>query len=136
FSLIFPRAHFMQIHAHPPITHPAARGGRGGAAPLIAGEGLDTSFGIHDILKRWDPWRKAFGDLPVRSTWSLAPNRPQYAPPSAQDEKGLLGWFCDSLKLEKPRLVDESALEDKRRNFDPASRQHRQFDQLVAFTQK
>ena len=30
----------------------------------------------------------------------------------------------------------QNAVEDKRKNFDPAARHKRQFDQLVAFTQK
>jgi dienelactone hydrolase len=55
-------------------------------------------------------------------------------------DTGEYGWFqlvadlSEGKELLQPGL--EHALTDKRKNFDPAVRHKRQFDQLVAFTQK
>src|SRR5262245_32707894 len=46
YRLIASRRLLAESRAHPPITHPVARAGRGGAAPLGEIEGLESSFGI------------------------------------------------------------------------------------------
>jgi cephalosporin-C deacetylase-like acetyl esterase len=47
-----------------------------------------------------------------------------------------LPWFLKALAGVDRFVSEEDAPKDRRKDFDPAVRQHRQFDQLVAFTQK
>ncbi len=90
---------------------PAVRPGRGGAAPgaiIPLGEQEDDME-----LLRYDHLMKG------------RPKRKEY--------QHLHKIFLERLLLRKD---DETSLTDRRKHFDPAPRQKRQFDQLVAFTQK
>ncbi len=54
YELIAPRHLLSEGWPHPPIVHPAARSGRGGAAPAGGVNGLDVSFTIaRDFPERW-----------------------------------------------------------------------------------
>src|SRR5262249_37013337 len=108
---------------------PAPRSGRSGAAPgRLPLPALDEE--IAELKRAPGLWPK---------------NAP-YMEPFGDFEDGIIGdttqhefirFLCgvDTRQVNPPK-ADGKLLTDLRKNFAPAVRQHRQFDQLVAFTQK
>jgi dienelactone hydrolase len=128
-DLIVPRKLIIERSKGPELAGPpAARAGRGGAAP-----GRLASPDPHAVALELERSRAASG-------LKLDPqNRPVMVP---EGNGGLPGdWaalfeFLHSLSRPQDPLVQGGPPTDTRKHFDPAERQHRQFDQLVAFTQK
>jgi dienelactone hydrolase len=98
------------------------KGGRGQAAP-----GTIKAISQADVQREWQRFR-ALVDRPVVRRGLLEVEADRY------------GWvsLLDALtgKPFAPEVKPESAVTDNRKNFDPAPRHKRQFDQLVAYTQK
>jgi dienelactone hydrolase len=128
-SLILPRRLYIEWSNPPNISGPPpAQQGRGGAAPgkitldyALAGKEID------DEIRRAESY---FGKLP-RTLFPYHLVNPTHRP----DTNGLGSFLKFLTGTEK--VQDEGPIpSDSRRHFDPAARQKRQFDQLVAFTQK
>jgi dienelactone hydrolase len=94
--------------------------GKGGAAP-----GTLQPIKAADAAAEWKRFRTNYGLLPE--------------PDLIMNTLGEYGWqrllIGLSDKYDGAEAL-ESVVTDKRKNFDPAARHKRQFDQLVAFTQK
>lgn len=110
------RLRIVEVTPHPPIVHPKVRDGRGGAAPLGGVSGLQTAFSLED--KNDDKANIGDGDY---MRVANAPNT--------------LMAFCRAMQLPEP-AKHLTPLVDARKNFRPEARQQRQFDQLVAFSQR
>jgi hypothetical protein len=137
YQLIAPRHLLVEGSAHPPIKHPTPHDGRGGAAPAGGASGLDLSFTIaRDFPERWGSLIKPFAKFDHHLNWILVPPSGEYQPPDESHEKKVVEEFEKSLGLTKPTHREYIAPNDLRKGFDPAVRQKRQFDQLVAFSQK
>jgi cephalosporin-C deacetylase-like acetyl esterase len=138
YELIAPRHLLVDGWAHPPLVHPAAKNGRGGAAPAGGVNGLDLSFTIaRDFPERWGNLVKPFnGHFEHHLEWILVPPSADYEPPEEGHEKKIVEAFEKTLGVPKPSVREYIAPKDLRNGFDPTIRQKRQFDQLVALTQK
>lgn len=137
YQLIAPRHLLVEGSAHPPIKHLAPHDGRSGAAPAGGVNGLDLSFTIaRDFPERWSALIKPFAKFDHHLNWILVPPSNEYQPPDESHEKKVVEAFEKSLGLSKPAHREYIAPNDLRKGFDPKVRQRRQFDQLVAFSQK
>jgi cephalosporin-C deacetylase-like acetyl esterase len=132
-QLILPRALIVEraeIKTAPP---PAARDGRGGAAP-----GNPSSPTLADSSKEI---RRALAAVPKAFPMRKIRLRPIKETVAADGYHGpgsttaLENYFQDLTK-QKEFAHTEVAAKEARKNFDPLARQKRQFDQLVSFTQK
>ncbi|HVK09284.1 MAG TPA: hypothetical protein VM597_10950, partial [Gemmataceae bacterium] len=124
--LALPRTVHLHWAISPPPGPPAARAGRSGAAPAGQYPNLyrDTipATDVEDERKS-NPFDGSLG---------------QFLPAEAGDEyPGRARLLLRALtKADNPLAVPTEQLSDRRPAFDPAPRRKRQFDQLVAFTQK
>jgi dienelactone hydrolase len=123
--LIWPRRMCLDLAEGPDIAGPPpARPGRGGAAP--------------GVLKAKDHWNSGEFER-MEAWWNIVFPSGEFALKVyvfGGDDTGGLGCL---LRLENELHVKVGGyepLKDARKGFDPAVRQHRQFDQLVAYTQK
>ena len=66
----------------------------------------------------------------------LVPPSSKYEPPDESHEKKIIEQFEKTLDVPKPSVREYFPPKDLRKGFDPRVRAKRQFDQLVAFTQK
>jgi hypothetical protein len=138
YRLIAPRHLLSESWSHPPIVHPAARQGRGGAAPPGGVTGLDVSFSFSkNFPERWGEFTRSFAEkFDHNQQWILVPPHKSDEPPDEDHEKKIIELFEKTLGLSKPAHREYIPPNDLRKNFDPVPRQKRQFDQLVAFSQK
>jgi hypothetical protein len=138
YMLIAPRHLIADGSAQPPITHPAVRNGRGGAAPAGGVDGLDVSGTIaRNFPERWGDLSKKLGDqIGANLEFILVPPRADYAPPDEKHEKKVIEQFEKSLGVPKPSYREYNPPDDLRKGYDPVPREKRQFDQLVAYSQK
>ena len=138
YELIAPRHLIVDGWAHPPIMHPAARNGRGGAA---AGRRCDWSGPVvhhaRDFPERWGKLVKQYdGHLDHHLEWILVPPQRELQPPDEEHERKVIDAFEKSLGVPKPTVREYFPPKDRRKDFNPKVRAKRQFEQLVAFTQK
>jgi dienelactone hydrolase len=104
----------------PVWSGPVVGKGRGGAAPGSLGPVSDES--VHAEAERW------YRLVGIRHQWA------QKVKPGTSVE---VGEFLGTLfGKQHETLPDTAGGADSRMNFDPAARHKRQFDQLVAYTQK
>jgi dienelactone hydrolase len=105
---------------------PAPRAGRGGAAPgAIEQPDKAAVDGEYERVAKLVPLRKYNGPYFARTEFG---GELAVCPPLWNDFLGFLGKGGAGPKRKPPA--------DLRKDFDSAPRQHRQFDQLVEFTQK
>ncbi|MSR53877.1 MAG: hypothetical protein EXS09_11405 [Gemmataceae bacterium] len=138
YQLIAPRHLLSEGWAHPPIVHPPGREGRGGAAPAGGVTGLDNSLTFaKNFPERWGTLTSQYaGKFSHNLNWILIPPGNEKELPEEGHEKKVLEEFEATLGLTKPTHREYNAPSDLRKNFDPTTPHKRQFDQLVAFSQK
>ncbi|HLN32323.1 MAG TPA: dienelactone hydrolase family protein [Gemmataceae bacterium] len=124
--LVAPRSLIIENSAVPSIKGPPpARGGRGGAAPgEIDSPRLEAA--------RAEAARAiAYEKLKEGNRSNL-----QVLESALPGENRTLVEFCRALAMPNALRTPGNRPTDLRKDFGPSSRQHRQFDQLCAFTQK
>jgi cephalosporin-C deacetylase-like acetyl esterase len=109
------------------VGPPPNRAGRGGAAPgrltVPPRKNLDTE-GVRAS--------QAYGKLMKLSSFTELQSGVEGLPLTDMTYNAFLAGFDESRKVHGLRPLADS----RKKNFDPAARQKRQFDQLVAFTQQ
>ncbi len=131
-GLISPRHLHLQGGKAPAIVGPpASRPGRGGAAPGRLNTPNGEAF-LAEGERAAQHYKRKQGKIVAHSRLTLAGSGREELPLDELTYKAFLATFDPSLQPQ-PSLPLPT---DKRQNFDPASRQKRQFDQLVAFTQQ
>ena len=121
-AMIAPRALIVEASRFPEITGPPpATADRKGAAPL----GRITTPPLDSI--RGEVERARSGNVQL-----VVSGGGRGLPGSSESLLALL----KSLGISQSHLTDGDPPRDLRKNFDPATRLHRQFDQLVAHTQR
>jgi dienelactone hydrolase len=125
--LIMPRALVIEQTETKAMAAPAARSGRGGAAP-----GEITSPTVRDakeeITRTMATVPKEFSRRPIH----MRSARPGIIGPGHSEA---LAIFVDEMGQRSRVSTEPSEPKDVRYNFNPALRQKRQFDELVHFTQ-
>ncbi|HWY86426.1 MAG TPA: hypothetical protein VNX28_06865 [Gemmataceae bacterium] len=136
--LITPRALIVDNSAFPSASAPAARAGRGGAAP-----GTNSAPSFKAAFAEID---RTMASLPAKSVFPRA--RVHLAPGSAEKREdkratfmgfpGTRAKFWEDLGRQPlpSKIEEEAPPQDNRARFNPDQRQKRQFDQLVDYTQK
>jgi dienelactone hydrolase len=122
--LIAPRKLCIEVSKGPAVSSPLARPGRGGAAPGKL-ESPSADRVIQETNRAMAP-----GKL---GQYGSGPNL------TVSDVPGSGKWlasFWNAIGTPNPLKSPGEPPADNRNNFDPSPRQKRQFDQLVAFTQK
>jgi dienelactone hydrolase len=132
--LIIPRALTVEQANFKPKVPPAPRSGRTGAAPGILES--PVPFGDKGAKKEFlrikDHLPKASQQFPRRGPDLLVAIDIFQEPGRDNTYK----YFLKALESKASPRDEEQSPVDRRKNFDPAPRQKRQFDQLVAYTQK
>jgi dienelactone hydrolase len=120
-KLIHPRKASLTDSGDGDIVHPAARQGRGGAAPI------GPFPGVNALRLGWtNEFPRAF-DETIKT----------YAPKDGFNAHDIrVADLLKTLGLEVRVRKGETSPKELRPSFDPVARQKRQFDQLVAFSQK
>ncbi len=138
--LIAPRSTWFCIADPMTIEHPKVRTGRAGAAPLLAAkEKYDPHKEVRRLLNEFEKSHHEVGDLNRNISWRLYIHLiPKGAPdaPKGPDETFLNPVVFGSERGDLKTSEMQVEPRDFRKSFDPEPRQKRQFDQLVAFTQK
>jgi dienelactone hydrolase len=136
--LIGPRTLLIECSGGPEVTGaPPARAGRGGAAPgrLHAQNRQERRQLQRELGLAFSNWREDYEEIAklgkVADKWLLVNDDGEF--PGNQTT---LDNCLEDLAKKKVSKRSYPFLSDARKNFDPAPRQKRQFDQLVAFTQK
>ena len=124
-SLVAPRGLIVEASLGPTATTPRPRRGRGGAAP-----GQIVSAPLESVRAEFQTAAAIYKKLGVASSAVLVGDAT--APPGSD---AALTALLKGLGVSAPLPPRGSRLTDKRRTFDPAARQKRQLDQLVAYTQ-
>ena len=125
--LIQPRRLVIETNVGPEIAGPPKpRNGRGGAAPGML---TPTSF----VETQQEADRVLPPDAPSRPKLTFFKGKVA-SPCSQRAVSSLIESLTDTPNA--GRLSTDVIPTDSRKNFDPRARQKRQFDQLVAFTQK
>ncbi len=120
--LIFPRRMYFESTEGPDVAGPPPpRQGRGGAAPGVLKKTASIGNAVFNDVQAWANF--GFGGEGVVGM-SVS------NPPTGH---GCAGRLAEDLRIQ-PGGGGEP--KDARKDFDPAARQKRQFDQLVNFTQK
>jgi dienelactone hydrolase len=133
-NLVVPRSLIIEQAVFKPENPPVARAGRAGAAPGI----LEVPFllGNKGVIKEYgritEQIPKSSQHFPRLGIHMFAVVGPFQGPGLDVTFK----WFLKDLVSEETVGDEGQPAVDQRKNFDPAPRQKRQFDQLVAFTQK
>lgn len=124
--LVLPRGLNMSAGVNPPPGPPAPRSGRAGAAPAGAYPELFHEY-LHD-----DDVQKELLKSPFGKQFEIGiPEQ------GADAHAGRVMYLVELSGMPIGGLAaDGKVPTDNRKGFDPSRRQHRQFDQLVAFTQK
>ena len=120
-SLIAPRTLIVEASAGPEVEGPPApREGRGGAAP-----GKLISPPLASVEEEFGRAGQFYERLGVDENLTLIRSR-----------DSALTRFLAALGSDTPLKLSGAPLTDRRENFDPQKRLHRQFRQLVDFTQE
>jgi dienelactone hydrolase len=131
--LIMPRGLTLERASFIRKMSPKARAGRSGAAPGV----LDIPGGIVGVKGTMKEIGRVMDRIPEMSQF---PRRRMHlnADGAILQGPGGSNAFEDFLKDLDRNVTphEQQAVVDHRKNFDPTQRQKRQFDQLVAFTQK
>jgi dienelactone hydrolase len=106
------------------VVHPSPRQGRGGAAPV-------GPFPDRETFHRLDPIGDDLLHSPFDQSIVIAVPKHGVNPHTARVTR-----LLESLGGSARAVKESTTPKDLRPSFDPVARQHRQFDQLVAFTQK
>ena len=135
--LIFPRSFIVEVAPHAATAGPAARPGRGGAAPGKSDSAtlVETTA---ELMRLHEPGAKEW-KFPVEKG-SLNMGGIAKGGEPAFRGPGLDSSLSNLLEVltGKPQQLAQlgKATADARKTFDPAARHKRQFDQLVAHVQK
>jgi len=136
--LIFPRPVVVEVSAFTAMAGPTARPGHAGAAPgKSEGPGLtpartEMERGFGPLLQQWK-----FPRTPSSLNTGGKINSTELEFFTGPGLDGSLGTFLERFTEKKLKLMElGKPASDLRKNFDPAARHKRQFDQLVTFTQK
>ena len=135
--MIFPRPVNVEVSRFSSPAGPVARPGRGGAAPgRIESPSLNDSKSelervLPDLASQWKfPREESQLNFRTGLARTKEANDALHAPGSEETLRDFLKPFGASI------VASQDAAKELRKAFDPALRQKRQFDQLVAFTQK
>jgi dienelactone hydrolase len=129
-AMIAPRKLIVEASRAPEIAGPpASTSDRKGAAPA----GAIVTPSLESVRKEISKARPAFASIKVENNLQLVPSGDGQGPPGSWEA---LTALLRSMGVEPQQpLAESDAPHDTRRDFDPAQRLHRQFDQLVAHTQ-
>ena len=125
-ALIAPRRLIVEASLGPTATTPPARRGRGGAAP-----GEIISPPLESVRAELRTAAAIYQKLGASASAVLVGDG---TGPPGRD--AALSALLKGLDVSTPPAPPGGGLTDKRRGFDPAARQKRQLDQLVAYTQR
>jgi dienelactone hydrolase len=141
--LVMPRALTIQLMPFKPANPPSARAGRTGAAPGILdlsnnSEIMETVAEVERTMGRMPKSNQQFPRRSVHLSFTIEDNREEKTktPLGSSQGESLLKLFIEDLDSKASIRDENSQPTDLRKGFDPAPRQKRQFDQLVAFTQQ
>jgi dienelactone hydrolase len=121
-TLIVEASHGVEVEGPPPV-----RDGRAGAAP-----GRLVSPPLASVKAEFDRAHASYEQLGVGQNLSLV--EPDNGGDSPGSDAALTG-FLNALGQDQPLALSGTPPQDKRTGFSPEARQHRQFHQLIAFTQ-
>ncbi|MFO0805257.1 MAG: dienelactone hydrolase family protein [Gemmataceae bacterium] len=133
--LVFPRPTIIEATPFSAVAGPAARPGRGGAAPgkietapLLALR-AEADRGLSAYSEAWKFPRESSS---LSSSTEVNTDLEAFRGPGFE-----LAAFIGKLTSVDAKLIaPDEPTKDLRKGFDPAARQKRQFDQLVAYIQK
>ena len=121
-TLIVEASHGVEVEGPPPV-----RDGRAGAAP-----GRLITPPLASVKAEFDRAHASYEQLGVGQNLSLV--EPDNGGDSPGSDATLTG-FLNALGQDQPLAPSGTPPQDKRAAFSPEARQHRQFHQLIAFTQ-
>ncbi|HTU21416.1 MAG TPA: hypothetical protein VMG10_25490 [Gemmataceae bacterium] len=138
--LVGPRTLLIECSRGPEVVGPPpARAGRGGAAPgrLHAHNRREERQNLQrELAQAFSDWREDYEKIAklgkVADKWLLINDDGEFP----GNRTSMDNCLEDLAKKKYESEPSYSSTSDRRKNFDPAPRQKRQFDQLVAFTQQ
>ena len=121
-TLIVEASRGVEIDGPPPV-----RDGRAGAAP-----GRLVSPPLESVRAEFDRAHALYEQLGIEQNLSLVASDNGVGSPGSD---AALTGFLDALGQDQPLVPSGTPPQDRRTGFSPETRQHRQFHQLIAFTQ-
>ncbi len=133
-GLIAPRALVVEACASPVVDGPPPA--TGDRANVACPNGTLTTPRLDDVRQEVARAREIFDKLNVGEQLKLAVSDEGNGPPGLADAlTGFLSALGVASGLRQPGRSPREPLRDLRGTYDPESRLHRQFDQMVGFTQ-